>query len=83
MTGASSSGTLTALSPENGEPAIPYRNHSRPARDRIVEREVLKLERRAAADRPPARSQRELVVASLLRRPDDGRRAAGGRLDGG
>jgi hypothetical protein len=53
---------------------MPHTDPRRPARDRIVEREVIKLERRAAAARPDARQQRELVVASLLVRPDAGRR---------
>jgi hypothetical protein len=48
----------------------------RAARDRIVEREVMKLERRAAANRPLERAQRDLVVASLLLRPDAGRRTS-------
>ncbi len=53
---------------------MPRTDPRRPARDRIVDREVSKLERRAAAGRPDARHQRELVVASLLVRPDAGRR---------
>jgi hypothetical protein len=58
-----------------GHPDVmPHTDPRRPARDRIVEREVIKLERRAAAARPDARQQRELVVASLLVRPDAGRR---------
>jgi len=53
---------------------MPHTEPHRPARDRIVEREVHKLERRAAVARPDARHQRDLVVASLLMRPDAGRR---------
>jgi hypothetical protein len=61
MTAARPSGTLTSCRTQT--PAA-----------RIVEREVSKLERRAAAARPDARHQRELVVASLLVRPDAGHR---------
>jgi hypothetical protein len=55
--------------------AMPYKDSRRAARDRIVEREVMKLEQRTAASRS-TRAQRDLVVASLLLRPDAGRRAS-------
>jgi hypothetical protein len=66
-------GHLDAMS--QGEPR-------RAARDRIVDREVKKLERRAAAGRSTTRSQRDLVVASLLLRPVEGR-GGDARLNGG
>jgi hypothetical protein len=70
---------MAAARDDSGAPVghldvMPHRDPRRPARDRIVEREVMKLERRAATARPEARTQRELVVASLLLRPDAGRR---------
>ena len=53
------------------------RNHH-PARDRIIDIEIMKLERRTASEatRSVRPSQRDMVIASLLCRPDaDGRDA--------
>ena len=58
---------------------MPYHAPHRSVRDRIVDIEIMRLERRARSARP---SQRDMVVASLLCRPDTDRRDAFTRLFG-